>query len=281
VKKDILSSDNVTFNISQVAKMIGVVPETIRNWEKNSLFQANRSKNNYRIFTLDDLEILKKIKDYSINQGMGINAIKKLLPSTSTNPIVNLVNEEKTPTYSKKLLSKKWKSMRQKKGYTLEEVSSVVGISPSHLSKLENEHANVSLDVLHKLANFYGESTVYFFDLDVTEDQYIPREKGESIDIGIPGIDMRSLISVKEHNIYPILYTIEPGCGNLDSHSHNGEEFIYILSGKIEITLNSQEYYVLKKGDSFYFRGSESHSWKNPSFKNKTKLLWVHSSLGY
>ncbi len=53
------SSDNVTFSISQVAKVLKVVPATIRNWEKSGLFVAKRSENNYRTYTLDDIETLK------------------------------------------------------------------------------------------------------------------------------------------------------------------------------------------------------------------------------
>ena len=55
--------DNLTFSVSQVAKMLGVVPGTIRNWEKCGIITVKRSKNNYRIFTLDDLTTLRKVKE--------------------------------------------------------------------------------------------------------------------------------------------------------------------------------------------------------------------------
>ena len=51
--------DNITFTVNQVAKMLGVVPATIRNWEKNGLIQVKRSASNYRIFTWKDIETLK------------------------------------------------------------------------------------------------------------------------------------------------------------------------------------------------------------------------------
>ena len=66
MKKTSVSSDDVLFNINQVAKMLGVVPATIRNWEKNGLFVAKRKSNNYRVFDFDDIELLKKIKVYSL-----------------------------------------------------------------------------------------------------------------------------------------------------------------------------------------------------------------------
>ena len=73
--------DKVTFTINQVAKILGVVPATIRNWEKNGMISSKRSASNYRIFTLDDIETLKKIKEYSVDKHMGTQAIKMLLPS--------------------------------------------------------------------------------------------------------------------------------------------------------------------------------------------------------
>lgn len=281
MNKENFTSDNVTFTISQIAKVIGVVPATIRNWETSELFVAKRGNNNYRIYTLDDIESLKRIKQLLDTQKKGGSALKELLPSiNSSNPLVNIMDNDKNQTYSKKLLSKKWKEVREHKGYTLEEVSNAVGISPSHLSKLENENANVSLEILNKIALFYGESTVYFFDLDKKETKKIPLGNGEKINLGIPGLDMESLVSSRDVSMYPIMYTVEPGCGNLEPHDHNGEEFIYIISGKIEFTLNNNEKYLLMKNDSFYFKGSETHSWVNPSLKTKAKLLWVHSPYG-
>ena len=77
------------------------------------------------------------------------------------------VDQQKENYYSKKLISKKWREIREQQGYTLEEVSREVGISAAHLSKLENGNANLSLDILNKLALFYHESPLYFMLTDV------------------------------------------------------------------------------------------------------------------
>lgn len=272
------SKDNLTFSINDVAKVIGVVPATIRNWEKSGLFVAKRGENNYRIYTLDDIDTLKKIKELLNIQKNSRNGITQILPTiNSSNPLVNIVERDKQPIYSKKLLNKRWKECRERKGYTLEEVSKAVGISPSHLSKLENGNANATLEVLEKIAYFYGESPIYFFDLDYSDKKKITLGQGEKVNIGVPGVDMESLIAERGTSIYPIMYTVEPGCGNLEAHSHSGQEFIFIMSGKIEIKLNDNEVYMLKKNDAFFFRSKEKHSWKNPSSRSAATLLWVHS----
>uniref|UniRef100_UPI0006D2A0EF MerR family transcriptional regulator n=1 Tax=Clostridium sp. NkU-1 TaxID=1095009 RepID=UPI0006D2A0EF len=57
--------DKVFFNIKEVAQKIGVVPATIRNWEKQGLFEVKRSENGYRIFDYSDIEKLQEIKECS------------------------------------------------------------------------------------------------------------------------------------------------------------------------------------------------------------------------
>ena len=271
--------DTITFTISQVAKMLGVVPATIRNWEKSGLINAKRTASNYRVFTLDDIETLKKIKEYSGEKRMGTHAIKMLLPKpTETADVELYVEQQKEAVYSKKLMSEKWREIRKQQGYTLEEVGRAVGISAAHLSKLEHG-GNISLDLMNKLAHFYRESPLYFMTPSIQENRLVRKGCGEEIQLkNDPGIEMISLIAMREHMMYPVLCTVEPGCGNLTPHTHNGEEMVYILSGVIEYRLNDEPPYILHPGDTFYYRGSDLHSWQNISNK-PAKLLWVHSAI--
>ena len=270
--------DNITFTINQVAKMLGVVSATIRNWEKNGLITVRRSASNYRVFTLDDIETLKKIKEYSIDKHMGIHAIKMLLPKAGGEDVEAYVEQQKEIFYSKKLMSEKWREIRKQQGYTLEEVSKAVGVSVAHLSNLENG-GNISLDLINKLAHFYRESPLYFMTPTAQENHLVRKGCGEPIQLkNDPGLEMVSLIAMREHTMYPVLCTVEPGCGNLNPHTHNGEEIVYVISGVVEYRLNDDPPYILHPGDTFYYRGSDLHSWQNVSTK-PAKLLWIHSSI--
>lgn len=256
--------------------MVGVVPATIRNWEKSELIAVKRSANHYRIFTSEDIENLQKIKEYSKEKRMGANAIKMIAPISTESLIENFVEEQKELFYSRKLMSKKWKEVRKQLGYTLEEVSREVGISIAHLSNLENG-GNVSVDLLNKLAHFYKESPLYFMAPTNKESPLVKKGEGEPIQLkSDPGMTMTSLITMNEHIMYPVLVSVEPGCGNPSPHTHNGEELLYMLSGTIEIKLNDEPPYEINTGDTFYYKGSDLHSWQNTSTK-PAKLLWVHS----
>lgn len=272
--------EEVLFNINQVAKVLNVVPATIRNWEKAGLFTAKRKGNNYRVFNLDDVRTLEKIKSLSVDSRMGSAGIKKILMSDITAP--PYLAGQKTPKgnqgfskYSKKLLSNKWRESREKMNLTLEEVSGQIGISASYLSKIENGLANISIDLLTKLANFYGESILSFFELE-GDNHVVKKGCGEIADIGLPGVKIESLISQRHHILFPMLFTAEPGGGDPNTHRHSGEEFIFVLSGSLKVTLNYEEEYFLKQGDSIYFKSFDYHSWINDGAK-ETRLIWVHS----
>ena len=253
-------NDNLTFSISQVAKMLGVVPGTIRNWERSGLITARRSDSNYRVFTVEDLATLRKIREYSIDKHMGAHAIKVLMgtASESGSELEESVHQSREKHYSRKLLSEKWRD--------------------AHLSKLENG-GNVSLELMRDLAHFYGESPLYFLEPSQIETYLVKKDTGEPLDVnGDPGITMHSLCSLRQHVMYPVLCEVEPGSGNKQPHTHNGEEFIYMFSGSLEVRLNEDAPYILHGGDSFYYRGSDLHSWWNPARK-PARFLWVHSSV--
>jgi len=272
--------DDLTFSVSQVAKMLGVVPGTIRNWERCGLITVKRSRNNYRIFTLDDLNTLRKVKEYSVDKHMGAHAIRYLLGTggETGSELEDSVRQQREKQYSKKLMSEKWRELRKENGYTLEEVSRAVGISVAHLSKLENG-GNVSLELLRDLAHFYGESPLYFLEPSQIETYLVKKDKGEPLDVnGDPGIALRSLCALREHVMYPVLCEVEPESGNKTPHTHNGEEFIHMFSGVLEVHLREDAPYVLRAGDSFYYKGSDLHWWWNPG-KRPAKFLWVHSSV--
>ena len=82
--------DNMTFTINQVAKILGVVPATIRNWEKSGLITTKRSASNYRIFTIDDIELLKKIREYSIDKHMTRRLISTEMGSLQSPSVISL-----------------------------------------------------------------------------------------------------------------------------------------------------------------------------------------------
>ncbi len=272
-----MSNDNLLFTIQQVARILDVVPGTIRNWERQKLFSARRGKNNYRVFDFQDISFLKRIRDLSVDRRLSYDVIRQMLLLD-----IREQNAKKHTSYGKggkghsTLLSKKWHQFRVDAGRTLEDVSSAVGISASYLSKIENGRANISYEILERLAEYYNQNILYFFEEDSSPRKKVAKGEGAPVEIGLKGVNIFSLISGKDAHLKAMHYTVEPGCGNFHNHSHFGEEFLYVLDGEIEITLNDDETHQLSTGDSFFFHSEENHTWSNPS-KSNTQILWVYS----
>ena len=267
--------DGLFFPIKEASKEIGVVPATIRNWEKQGLFTARRSKSGYRIYTLADIESLRSIKKYSKDENMGMKAIRKFYGGQGGTSLPQ--KQPDAEPVSKRLLSQKWKDYRNQRGYLLEDVATEVGISSSYLSKIENGQANVSYEILQKLAAFYGENILYYIGDTEEERHLVRKDEGEVFTIGIEGLTVESIVALKKHTLSSLIYTVEPGSGRFSPSSHSGEEFVHVLAGRIRMKINDQEH-VLKVGDSMSFRSTEEHSWYNCG-KTTARLLWVYTPL--
>ncbi|MDR1045681.1 MAG: cupin domain-containing protein [Candidatus Adiutrix sp.] len=262
--------DEIYFNINEVARQIEVVPATIRNWEKQNLFVARRSGNGYRIFSFGDLERLRKIKRLSKDESMGANAIQVIM---SLDPAER--SPRKSLAVSRKLISQKWREYRRERGYSLGQVAESVGISLSYLWKIENAQARASYGILEKLSEFYGESILYYIEDNLEENNLVARGSGEKIEIGLQGVSLEALGALSNFSLSPVIYTIEPQCGSRIAAAHRGEEFVYVLSGKMDFTVAGKQF-GLSAGDSLCFRSSDSHSCRNPG-KVVARMLWVLS----
>ncbi len=267
-----LTDAQITMNINDAAKLVGVTTTTLRNWEKAELITPQRSHNRYRIYTGAEIQRLREIKELSIDKGISLPAIKSLL---SKNYACNQPNG-----VTRGMLGEKWQQYRVKKGLSVNHVAEQVGISPSYLAKIEAAQANVSYDILERLAKFYGENPLYYFQPEVSETPYVNTGEGEGFSIGLDGVTLNSRATLPDAQLSPMTFTIEPLCGRMEANSHHGEEFIYVLQGVLEFQLDDNPPYLLKEGHSLHYDSSLPHKWKNPSQSQAAKMLWVYCSKG-
>jgi quercetin dioxygenase-like cupin family protein len=64
--------------------------------------------------------------------------------------------------------------------------------------------------------------------------------------------------------------------GSEESYLHEGEEFLYVLTGTFEITLEEMDTYVLEAGAAMTFASNRPHRWRNPGAV-ETQVLWVNT----
>ena len=71
-----------------------------------------------------------------------------------------------------------------------------------------------------------------------------------------------------------MLVSVIPG-GGTDAYAHTGHEFGIVTSGEIELTVDSTRY-ALKAGDSFAFKSTLLHAFRNAGSEPCT-IIWVNS----
>jgi DNA-binding transcriptional MerR regulator/quercetin dioxygenase-like cupin family protein len=267
-------SDEFFLSIQEAAKEIGVVPATIRNWERQGILTSKRAENGYRIFDHEDMTRLRSLVQFSKKNKMSILAAYRVLRGSQSLAEGPELPPPRQNVASSALKSEKWKKCRLERGFVLEDVARAINISPSYLYKIENEQTNVSLDILQRLADFYGENLLYYIADSKTEKHFVKKGTGEPIDIGLEGVSVKALIALSKINLSAMLYTVAPHSGRFHTQSHHGEEFLYILSGKIHFTLANTKF-VLSAGDSFSFHSREPHIWFNHE-KKEARILWVY-----
>jgi len=83
-----VDKDKALFTIGMAAEMLNVHPRTLRNYEDAGLIAPQR-KGSWRYYTLRDVQWIECLRKIVHEQGISINAVKKLLKFT---PCWNIVD---------------------------------------------------------------------------------------------------------------------------------------------------------------------------------------------
>ncbi|MQA75963.1 MAG: cupin domain-containing protein [Solirubrobacterales bacterium] len=63
----------------------------------------------------------------------------------------------------------------------------------------------------------------------------------------------------------PLLSIFAAGAHTTDWEGHDGEEFVYVLEGAVEVSFYERESVTLSRGDSFTYGGREACAMRNPT----------------
>ena len=89
---------------NEVSKELGISADALRNWEMNGLITVKRKENGYRVYTDDDIKILKIIRSLRC-AGYSLEAILRLLRQLSKNPDTDIRATLNTPKPSEDIIS--------------------------------------------------------------------------------------------------------------------------------------------------------------------------------
>jgi len=251
--------------IGEVAKRVGVSPSVIRSWESMGLARPRRTQSRYRLYSREDVKLLKRARFLRRARGLNAAAIVQLLKREGKVRLASYGNSGAIGAHLRQL--------RARRRLSLATVARAVGISVGFLSALERSQMSGSVGTLRKLARFYKTNILDFFDIHGVSSRQVRPAERKVLQAGA-GVRME-LLAWGNTVMEPHLFRVASEAGSGDSYSHEGEEFIYVLRGELAITLEGKEY-RLKPGDSFYFESATPHRWQNPGH-TETWVLWVNT----
>ena len=169
-----------------------------------------------------------------------------------------------------KIIGEKIKSVREMKNISIEEVAERSGLNEEQIKRIEGNEDFPSLAPLIKIARVLGVRLGTFLDDQQELGPVICRKKSVDDDAGIgftnnavtkhKYMSYHSLSQDKSgRHMEPFIIEIEPAKdADFTFSTHEGEEFIYVIEGSIEINYG-KDTYNLNEGDSIYYDSIVAH----------------------
>ena len=182
------------------------------------------------------------------------------------------------------LIGKKISTLRTLKKIETGDLANKTGLSVQQLNSIESGTSIPSLGVLIRITRALGIRIGTLLDDTIKEGPSIIRSNEHRSTLSFSTSENEN----REHltffslapnkagrHMEPFIIDIVPDEKiKLSKSSHEGEEFIYVLEGKMELLLGSKRF-VLKEGDAAYWNGNVPHKGVSLS-KKPARTLNVH-----
>lgn len=169
-------------------------------------------------------------------------------------------------------IGSKIKQLRQQLNLSQSELADRCELTKGYISQLENDLTSPSIATLIDILSALGTNLADFFKKE--DDERIVFSENDFIEKHDDGMLLKWIIpNAQKNEMEPVLVELLPGASTADDFPHEGEEFGFVMEGKISISLGNAKY-TCKKGESFYYTANKPHSIKNIG-KSTAKFIWV------
>ncbi len=181
-------------------------------------------------------------------------------------------------------LGQRVRELRKARNWTLEQAAKKAGLARSTLSKIENEMMSPTFDAVRKLAQGLGISVPQLFT-PAKGDKVLARRTitraGEGKHHPTTTYDHEMLATeIVQKRMLPYRAVVRARkFEDFDGWvRHDGEEFLYVLTGIIVFYTEFYEPIEMRRGDSAYYDAAMGHNVVSASQEDAV-ILWV-TSLG-
>ena len=170
------------------------------------------------------------------------------------------------------------KSIRKRKGLTLQDLSEKSGMSATAISAIERNVSSPTVNTLASIGKALGESLATL--LGESEIAYVvTRANGrERPATQARGVDLQSLAAgVPGQRFVPTIGVLAPGATSGDDLiNRHADDFLFVIKGVLDVETSGDTIH-LGEGDSLYFRENTPYRWRNAS-AGETHIVLVSAA---
>ncbi len=156
----------------------------------------------------------------------------------------------------------KIRRLRLARKYTLQAVARAIGLSPALISQIENHKVSPPIATLSKIASFFDVKIGFFFEDGEIEPRFEVVRANERRPAYLDNIGNVSCSALSHKKISkkmePFILSGSKNEIEASPHSHQGEEFVYVLRGNADLLLE-EDIVELCEDDSVYFDANIRH----------------------
>lgn len=175
--------------------------------------------------------------------------------------------------YINEKIGNKIKELRNRNGLTQQELADRTELTKGFISQLERGQVSPSVVTLLDLIECLGSTASNFFK-ETEEEHVVFSKEGYFEKVDEAGNSIQWIVPTAQRNqMEPLLVVVQPHQSLNEDKPHDGEEFGYLISGKLNLYLGDKIYRV-KAGESFYYPAKRGHRIENPG-NRPAKFIWV------
>ena len=180
-------------------------------------------------------------------------------------------------------IGQKIKTFREEANVSLQDMASKIGLSIPKLELIESANVSPTISILTKITRLLGIRLGTLLDGEEQTDPVVSYAKQSVPTINTTdgnaedskNLNFFSLASnKKDRNMEPLVIDVTYVEPQTNLSNHEGEEFIYVLDGELNIVYGTKNY-ILTKGDSIYYDSVVPHVITTANSEQTAKILSV------
>jgi transcriptional regulator with XRE-family HTH domain len=169
-------------------------------------------------------------------------------------------------------LGERIRKMRESQNLSLTELAQRIGFDPDYLQEIEEGKVSPPVGTLIQISRGLAVDSSSLLSEEKKEQRrqsHRKRTKAYSYQSLTPNSE--------DKHIWAYMVSLDPKKEHeMVAYQHEGEEFVYVLEGRVEIKVGD-EVHELKKGASLHFNSGIQHNLKNLSTKHSKLMVIVYT----